>query len=117
LVAGSTDAAQALSGQMAGLNAFLVEHRTPVETLTLTTSGGGTGSSSDGGAGAPMQQGSGDQTGRQAAQSAGADSLSGSASSRAHFPEGVLSKAARPAGLDESAPRAQWVGGHISVMA
>ncbi len=72
LVAGSTDAAQALSGQMAGLKAFLVEHRTPVETLTLTTSGGGTDSSSDGGAGAPMQQGAGDQTGRQAAQSAGA---------------------------------------------
>jgi hypothetical protein len=35
LVPGSADAAQALGGHLAGLNSFLVEQHTPVETLTL----------------------------------------------------------------------------------
>ncbi len=36
LVPGSADAAQALSGHLAGLNAHLAAHHTPVETVTLT---------------------------------------------------------------------------------
>jgi hypothetical protein len=39
LIPGSADAAQALGGHMAGLNAYLTETHTPVETLTLATPG------------------------------------------------------------------------------
>jgi hypothetical protein len=117
LVAGSTDAAQTLSGHMAGLNAFLAEHHTPVETLTLSTSSGGMGGANDADTGAGMQQGTGDHAGQQAAQSAGVDTSSSLPSSRAQLSEVGLSKVVWPAGSDESAPRAQWVGGHISVMA
>lgn len=35
LVPGSADAAQALGGHLAGLNSYLAEHHTPIETLTL----------------------------------------------------------------------------------
>jgi hypothetical protein len=38
---GSSDAAQALGGHMAGLNAYLAEEHTPVETLTLAMPEGG----------------------------------------------------------------------------
>jgi len=112
LVAGSADASQALSGHMAGLNAFLAEHHTPVETLTLSTTSGGMESASDQGAGGGMHQGTGEQAGRQLAQSEG--SLT---SSHAQLSETALSKPVWPTGSDESAQRAQWVGGHISVMA
>jgi hypothetical protein len=102
---------------MAGLNAFLAEHHTPVETLTLSTSSGGMGGANDADTGAGMQQGTGDHAGQQAAQSAGVDTSSSLPSSRAQLSEVGLSKVVWPAGSDESAPRAQWVGGHISVMA
>jgi hypothetical protein len=112
LVAGSADAAQALSGHMAGLNAFLAEHHTPVETLTLSATGGGLESASNQGAGGGMQQGPGEQTGQQAAQST--ESLP---SGRAQFSAAALPNPAWPAGSDSGAQRSQWVGGHISVMA
>ena len=66
LVPGSADAAQALSGHIAGLNAHLAEHRIPVEALSMATAAGrdlsggpnqgsanhpGQGSSQQGGAG------------------------------------------------------------------
>jgi hypothetical protein len=117
LVAGSTDAAQALSGQMAGLNAFLTEHHTPVETLTLTTSGGGTGFSSGQETGSGMQQGTGNQAGEDAAQNARAETLSMTPSSGAPISEAALTKPVWQPGTDDSAMRAQWMGGHISVMA
>ncbi|MFZ1085277.1 MAG: hypothetical protein WAN35_09960, partial [Terracidiphilus sp.] len=113
LLAGSANAAQALSGQMAGLNAFLVEHHTPVETLTLNTaSGSGTGFANDPGTGGEMRQGTGEQAGQQSPQGAGSLPSSRVQLSGAALPEPVW-----PAGLDESAQRVQWVGGHISVMA
>jgi flagellar hook-length control protein FliK len=40
LVPQSSDAAQALSGHMAGLHTYLAENRTPVETLTLASFSG-----------------------------------------------------------------------------
>jgi hypothetical protein len=112
LVAGSPDAAVVLSGHMAGINAFLAEHHTPVETLTLSTTGGGAEGFSDRGSSGGMQQRSGEQTGDQLAESAGSFS-----SSRAPLPEAALSNPAWPAGFSDSAQQAQWVGGHISVMA
>jgi hypothetical protein len=66
LVPGSADAAQALSGHMAGLNAYLTDHHAGVEKLTLaaapqeqsTDSGMGQGSSQN------MQQGTGQNSGQ-----------------------------------------------------
>jgi hypothetical protein len=66
LVPGSADAAQALSGHMAGLNAYLTDHHAGVEKLTLaaapqeqsTDSGLGQGSSQN------MQQGTGRNSGQ-----------------------------------------------------
>jgi hypothetical protein len=112
LLAGSADAATALSSHMAGLNEFLNEHRTPVETLTLSTAGGGTESANDRGAGGGMQQGTGDQTGHQLAQSAGS-----MATSRAPVAEAASLNSPWPTGVNDSAQQTQWVGGHISVMA
>jgi hypothetical protein len=118
LIAASGDAAQALSGHMAGLNAFLAEHHTPVATLTLgTADSGSTGFAGESGSGGGMQQGTGEQPGQQATQSAGLDSASNLTSSRAQLSETALSKPVWPTGSDESAQRTQWVGGHISVMA
>jgi hypothetical protein len=71
LVAGSADAAQALGGHMAGLNAYLADHHTPVESLTLTSSDGGRSGSDAGTAGQSMQQGAGQQSGQQSGQGAG----------------------------------------------
>jgi len=63
LVPNSADAAQALNSHLAGLNSYLVEHHTPVETLTLTApEGGWSGLDSGRSAGEGMQQGSGQQT-------------------------------------------------------
>jgi hypothetical protein len=39
IVAGSSEAAQTLSGHLAGLNAYLSENHTPVSTLTMDTAG------------------------------------------------------------------------------
>jgi hypothetical protein len=118
LVAGSNDAAQVLSGHMAGLNAFLTEHHTPVETLTLSSPGGG-GSGGSGGAelGAGMQQGSGRQGGQQTPQGSDAGSTA-----EPTFLSAVQNKAASQtmawsAGVDAGSPRGAWVGGRISVMA
>ncbi|HEY1210954.1 MAG TPA: hypothetical protein VGE85_16425 [Terracidiphilus sp.] len=115
LVPGSADAAQTLSSHLAGLNSYLVEHHTPVETLTLTSpegrwSGLGSGQS----AGEGMQQGAGQQT------SQGADASLSSASN----PETVIQSPAPslepPAffgDMNESVQAAIRGGLHISVMA
>jgi hypothetical protein len=112
LVAGSADAAQALGSQMAGLNAYLAEHHTPVETLTLSApADGGTGMGSGQTAGQNMQQ----QTGQETAQGGDAGFPSSPSPDRTML--SAAASAARSAGLDGSAQAAQWVGGHISVMA
>jgi hypothetical protein len=93
LVAGSSDAAQALGSHMAGLNAYLAEHHTPVDTLTLSSSGdgsagggwagdgsagGGSAASGSGqGAGDQMQQGTGQQSGQQQGQQSGQGTVQG----------------------------------------
>ncbi len=115
LVAGSSDAAQALGSHMAGLNAYLAEHHTPVETLTLTSpEGGWSGLGSDKGAGQQMQQGTGQET----AQGVDASSPSGP------YPDSSIQSPAAsselPAffgGLGGSAQAASSGGIHISVMA
>lgn len=116
LVAGSADAAQALGGHLAGLNAYLAEHHTPVETLTLTSSQGGwSGSGSDTGAGQGMQQGTGQQAGQQTEQSAGSSFSPSSDRTAPSTTEEALP--AWSAGRDESVQAAMPEGAHISVVA
>ena len=55
LTAGSTEAAQALGGHMTGLNAYLAEQRSPVETVTVASPAG---KGVDSGANQGMSQGS-----------------------------------------------------------
>lgn len=116
LVAGSADAAQALGGHLAGLNAYLAEHHTPVETLTLTSSQGGwSGSGSDTGAGQGMQQGTGQQAGQQTEQSAGSSFSTSSDRATPSTTEGALPSWS--AGRNGSVEAATPEGAHISVVA
>jgi hypothetical protein len=122
VVSGSTDAAQALSGHLAGLNAYLAEHHTQVETLTVTApESRPTGMAGDRGAGQEMQQGSGQQTGQQSGQQPAQGAGTGS-------PSSLSSSSKTPARADSAPPVFQSeVGGnaeseghgvtHISVMA
>ena len=65
LVPGSGEAAQVLGSQMAGLNAYLNEHHTPVETLTLASAGShGNESLMEQGSNQRSQQGSGQGSGQ-----------------------------------------------------
>lgn len=115
LVPGSADAAQALDGHLAGLNAYLAEHHSPVETLTLTVpESGWSGLGSGQGAGEGTQQGAGQQS----AQGADVSSPSGQNS------ESVIQSPAPSAELpaffgdmDGISHSASLDGLHISVMA
>jgi hypothetical protein len=110
LVPGSADAAQTLGSHLAGLSAYLAEHHTPVETLTLTSpEDGSSGLGSGKGSGDGMQQGTGHETGQGATQ--GADSREQFASSAT--PELPVWSVGR----DGSAQTATQDGNHISVMA
>jgi hypothetical protein len=114
VVAGSADAAQALGSHMAGLNAYLAEHHTPVETLTVSSpESGWTGMGSDKGTGG---HGAGQQSG-QAEQGTDAGSASGSYSERATQPVAAAQLAAMRAGINGSALSTGQGGVHISVMA
>jgi hypothetical protein len=114
-VPGSADAAQALGGHLSGLNAYLAEHHTPVETLTLTApESGWSGLSSGQGTGEGMHQGSGQQT----AQGSDASTLSGQSSESAM--QSPAASAELPAffgDMDGITQPATLDGFHISVMA
>ena len=116
LVPGSADAAQVLGSHLTGLNTYLSEHHTPVETLTLTApEGGWSGLGSGQGAGDGTQQGAGQQTGQGMSQNADASSPSGP------NPEAVVQSPAvsaeLPAYMDGSSQAASMGGSRISVMA
>ena len=115
LVPVSADAAQALGGHLAGMNAYLDEHHTPVETLTLTApESAWTALGSGQGTGEGMQQGAGQQS----AQGADANTLSGQSSEPVS--QSPAASAELPAffgDMDGSTQAASWDGFHISVMA
>ncbi len=115
LVPGSADAAQALGSHLAGLNAYLAEHYTPVETLSLTSpeSGwSGLGSGQDTGEG--TQQGAGQQS----AQNADASTPSGQSSqSVIQSPAASAELPAFFGDMDGITHSASLDGFHISVMA
>lgn len=114
LVPGSADAAQALGSHLEGLNTYLAEHHTPVETLTLSApEGGWSGLGSGQGTGEGMQQGSGQGT----AQGADASTSSG------QYSEPVIQSPAASSVLPahfvdmDTSKQASLDGLHISVMA
>jgi hypothetical protein len=127
LVPATADAAQALGGHLAGLNAFLAERHSSVDTVTVTapeggwaTSTGSSGSGGDQGAGGAMQQGAGQQqAGQQAADQQTTPDFAaqtGSTTSRAAAGS-TVEAAAIPAEVDRGATLADSQGRHISVMA
>jgi hypothetical protein len=117
LVPASTEAAQALGSHLEGLNAYLGEHHTPVETVTLAApEGAWTGLGSGRGAGQGSQQGAGQQAGQEAAQYADAGSPSSPASSQTGLHVAASELMPLPWELDGSAQEAR-AGGNISVMA
>jgi hypothetical protein len=110
LVPDSADAAQALGGHMAGLNAYLAEHHTPVETLTLAAPDGrAVESAMDQNAGQNMQQGAGQSTGQNAGQQSSTET------GVPAFTAATIPAQAR--GQDVSTPPSTSGGLHISVMA
>jgi hypothetical protein len=114
VVPGSADAAQALGGHLAGLNAYLAEHHTQVETVTLAAPEGHTaGLGADESAGRNMQQGSGQgaeqDTGQQAASQSNVPEFA-PAVSRENIPAQAIESSA-------TATTGAFGSGHISVMA
>jgi hypothetical protein len=107
VVAGTADAAQALSGHMAGLNSYLNDHRTPVQTLTLASPGGDGGFNQMAGQGGGQESGGYSGAGQQASSQAAVVSA-------AH-----LSQPVGPAAFagSDAAPAAMRMGASISLIA
>ena len=117
LVPGSADAAQALGGHLAGLNSYLSDHHTPVETLTLAAPE--TGWSGQGaGAGQSMGQGHADSRGG----NAGGTAEAGAVSSLSASPDRLTASDSRTSfqgfeDLNGNTSTVQLEGTHISVLA
>lgn len=108
LVSGSAEAAQILSGHLAGLNTYLAEQHTPVETLTLATAGSsGNDLSADQGSNSGSYQGTGQNSG----QGVYANSQQGSPVAT------VADSAETAAQIGIVVPAATRRGAYISVMA
>jgi hypothetical protein len=107
VLAGSSEAAQALGGHMAGLNAYLTEHHAGVASLTMTSPEGG--SANWGGSPGAMQQGA---SGNDPQSSALEPQTNGSFSPAAATRE----IPAQSGGLEAATPEVRQ-GKHISVMA
>jgi hypothetical protein len=115
LVPDSADAAQALGGHMAGLNAYLIEQHTPVQTLTVAApESRSVGSSTDQTGSQGMHQGAGQDSG----QGSYSETLSHAPQGTTAVTEAASSIEAAPDGRPEaSAPAIGLGGSHISVMA
>ena len=115
LVPGSADAAQALGGHLAGLNAYLAEQHTPVESLTLAAPESRSAEAGmDQSASQGMYQGAGQNSG----QGGYAEPQSNTPASSPANTAAVLQEISVPAGgLDATGHAATPGGVHISVMA
>jgi hypothetical protein len=114
LVPGSADAAQALGGHLAGLNSYLAEHHTSVETLAVASPESGWSGLDSGsqGAGAGTQQGAGQQAAKNA------DTGLASAASSDLNPLPAASELLESFAGQHESKQNSWPGGvHISVMA
>ena len=115
LVPGSAEAAQALSGHLAGLNAYLAEQHTPVATLTLAAPSG---SGLEAGAGQSMQQGAGQNFNQDAERNIPAQSQSSLQAGTATIHAAVARVAeSGSGGFDTVARMGEMRGRHISVVA
>jgi hypothetical protein len=116
LVPGSADAAEALGGHLAGLNSYLAEHHTPVETLTLAAPEGRWAGSQ--GADQGMRQGMNQGEGQNPGQGSFSEPQSNPAPS-APNPIAAPSPdvSARSGTLERTALPGGPAGVHISVMA
>jgi len=118
LVPGSADAAQALGSQMAGLNTYLTEHRTPVESLTLAApESRWIGQGADQETNQGMQQGTGQNSGQEAGQGAYAAPQSASQAGTQAIAAAASSDASALAQGPDAIAEARREGVHISVMA
>lgn len=122
LVPGSTDASTTLSGHLEGLNAFLAERHTQVETLTVAapesrSSGQSTGLGTDPGSNQQMNQGqghgTGQSTGQEMTQNLGANSGQSSgqgAPSEQYFSPQAIATASTSAELPMNSGSASLAG-------
>ena len=111
VVPGSSEAAQALSGHLAGLNTYLAEQHSPVATLTMAAPGG---SGLESGVDQSMQQ----DAGQHAEQNtAAASQLDSQDRGSANAPAPSLSATSESAKFDAIAHTGERRGVHISVMA
>jgi hypothetical protein len=110
LIPGSTEAAQALSGHLAGLRAYLQEQQTPVATLTMAAPGT---SGMEAGVDQSMQQSAG-QHGDQNPAAATQSGAQPGADARA--PDTAMSATATNAAFNAIAYAEGSRGTHISVM-
>jgi len=118
LVPGSTDAAQALSGHLAGLNAYLSEHHTAVESVTVTSpESGWSGFGSGQGTGAETRQETSQQSGQQATQDISAGFPLNTASRRSDSSAATSEPLTGFIGMERGAEMSSPGGMHISVMA
>ncbi|MGB7547815.1 MAG: hypothetical protein WBM14_08695 [Terracidiphilus sp.] len=111
VVPGSADAAQSLSGHLAGLNAYLAEHHAPVETLTIAapeTGWNGQGMGQGGGQSGRQGSGQGGYSGQQTDLYPGAAAVA---------PAGRSIAAANDGRLDATQTGVPPGGVYISVMA
>jgi hypothetical protein len=124
LVPGTAEAAQTLGGHIPGLNDYLTQNHTPVETLTMAAPGSRSGGAGmDGSGNQGMQQGTGYGAGQGPGQGAGPDSGQGSPQFR-EISAGAASSAiaagassAQTGFAGTAAPHSAISGLHISVMA
>jgi hypothetical protein len=115
LVPGSADAAQALGGLLAGLNAYLAEQHTPVESLTLAAPES---RSAEAGTDQSASQGMHPGTGQNSGQDGYAQPQSNTqAGSPANTVTVLPEISAQASGLDGTGQAARPGGVHISVMA
>jgi hypothetical protein len=113
-VPGSADAAQTLGSHLAGLNAYLAEHHTPVETLTMAAPESGSSGLSGQGTGEGTQQGAGQQS----AQGADTSTPSGQYSDPVIQSPAISTESPAFLGnMNGSTQSASMDGIHISVIA
>jgi hypothetical protein len=127
LVPGSADAAQSLSGHLAGLNAYLSDRQTQVESLRVAPpeshwAGQGTGQSAGQGAGQAMSQGGGESheqsRGQQSNQNVYAERRSGATAGPSAVGGAVsVSRSQGRSRLETQAGFATGGGTYVSVMA
>jgi hypothetical protein len=111
----SVDAAQALGSHLAGLNTYLTEHHTPVESLTLASpEHGWSGPGQETGGGQGTHQGAGHQASQQPGQSPRTETQSSESSGPEILPTASSAGARRMEGPMESGRPGSV---HISVMA